>query len=121
MSRYVINILAIRYLNEIADYFAENSLEANHVAQQTEGKPDAGFGRICRRWPLPLNYKIQPFTGDVRSGRVNLIRPVFGLLKIGMGIPQITGCTCRKLGGSSGIATYWEHIAELNRFLQSIF
>ncbi len=28
MSRYVINILASRDLNEIADYFAENSLEA---------------------------------------------------------------------------------------------
>jgi toxin ParE1/3/4 len=28
MSRYVINILASRDLNDIADYFAENSLEA---------------------------------------------------------------------------------------------
>ncbi len=28
MSRYVINILASRSLNEIADYFAENNLEA---------------------------------------------------------------------------------------------
>jgi toxin ParE1/3/4 len=28
MSRYVINILASRDLNEIADYFTENSLEA---------------------------------------------------------------------------------------------
>jgi hypothetical protein len=28
MSRYVINILASRDLTEIADYFAENSLEA---------------------------------------------------------------------------------------------
>ncbi|BAZ25974.1 hypothetical protein NIES4073_68800 [Kalymmatonema gypsitolerans NIES-4073] len=28
MSRYVINILASRDLDEIADYFAENSLEA---------------------------------------------------------------------------------------------
>jgi toxin ParE1/3/4 len=28
MSRYVINVLASRDLNEIADYFAENSLES---------------------------------------------------------------------------------------------
>ncbi len=28
MSRYVINVLASQDLNEIADYFAENSLEA---------------------------------------------------------------------------------------------
>jgi toxin ParE1/3/4 len=28
MSRYIINILASRDLNDIADYFAENSLEA---------------------------------------------------------------------------------------------
>ena len=28
MSRYVINILASQDLNEIADYFAENNLEA---------------------------------------------------------------------------------------------
>lgn len=28
MSRYLINVLASRDLNEIADYFAENNLEA---------------------------------------------------------------------------------------------
>jgi toxin ParE1/3/4 len=28
MNRYVINVLASQDLNEIADYFAENSLEA---------------------------------------------------------------------------------------------
>jgi hypothetical protein len=27
MSRYIINVLAIRDLNDIADYFAENNLE----------------------------------------------------------------------------------------------
>ncbi|MCY7337593.1 MAG: type II toxin-antitoxin system RelE/ParE family toxin [Chamaesiphon sp.] len=31
MSRYVINVLASRDLNEIADYFAENSLAAGDI------------------------------------------------------------------------------------------
>lgn len=50
MSRYVINILASRDLNEIADYFAETSLEAgeqffskfNHKCQQLVAFPNSG-------------------------------------------------------------------------------
>jgi toxin ParE1/3/4 len=50
MSRYVINILASRDLNEIADYFAENSLEAgeqffrafNRKCQQLITFPNSG-------------------------------------------------------------------------------
>jgi toxin ParE1/3/4 len=50
MSRYVINILASRDLNEIADYFAENSLEAgeqffrafNRKCQQLVTFPNSG-------------------------------------------------------------------------------
>lgn len=56
MSRYVINILASRDLNEIADYFAENSLEAgdrffrafNARCQQLVTFPNSGksYGTI---------------------------------------------------------------------------
>jgi toxin ParE1/3/4 len=50
MSRYVINILASRELNAIADYFAENSLEAgdqffrafNRKCQQLVAFPSSG-------------------------------------------------------------------------------
>jgi len=50
MKRYVINILASRDLNEIADYFAENSLEAgerffiafNRKCQQLVAFPNSG-------------------------------------------------------------------------------
>jgi toxin ParE1/3/4 len=50
MSRYLINILASRDLNEIADYFAENSLEAgdrffrafNRKCQQLVAFPNSG-------------------------------------------------------------------------------
>ena len=50
MKRYVINILASRDLNEIADYFAENSLEAgerffiafNQKCQQLVAFPNSG-------------------------------------------------------------------------------
>ena len=50
MSRYVINILATRDLNEIADYFAETSLEAgerffrefNRKCQQLVAFPNSG-------------------------------------------------------------------------------
>lgn len=50
MSRYVINILASRDLNEIADYFAETSLEAgerffrefNRKCQQLVAFPNSG-------------------------------------------------------------------------------
>jgi len=50
MSRYVINILASRDLNDIADYFAENSLEAgdrffrafNRKCQQLVAFPNSG-------------------------------------------------------------------------------
>ncbi len=50
MSRYVINILASRDLNEIADYFAENNLEAgerffrafNRKCQQLVAFPNSG-------------------------------------------------------------------------------
>ena len=50
MSRYVINILASWDLNEIADYFAENNLEAgerffrafNHKCQQLVAFPNSG-------------------------------------------------------------------------------
>lgn len=48
--RYIINILATRYLNDIADYFAENSLEAgerffrafNRKCQQLVAFPNSG-------------------------------------------------------------------------------
>jgi toxin ParE1/3/4 len=43
MSCYVINILASRALNEIADYFAENSFEA--------GEQFFRF-RLCRKYLL---------------------------------------------------------------------
>jgi toxin ParE1/3/4 len=50
MSRYVINILASRDLNDIADYFAANSLEAgdqffrafNRKCQQLIAFPNSG-------------------------------------------------------------------------------
>ncbi|MBL1179007.1 type II toxin-antitoxin system RelE/ParE family toxin [Pantanalinema sp. GBBB05] len=50
MSRYVINVLASQDLNEIADYFAENSLEAgekffrafNRKCQQLITFPNSG-------------------------------------------------------------------------------
>lgn len=50
MSRYVINILASRDLNDIADYFAENNLEAgdrffrafNRKCQQLVAFPNSG-------------------------------------------------------------------------------
>jgi toxin ParE1/3/4 len=50
MSRYVINVLASRDLNEIADYFAENSLETgeqffrafNRKCQQLITFPNSG-------------------------------------------------------------------------------
>lgn len=42
MSRYVINILASQDLNEIADYFAENSIEAGEQFFQT-------FNRKCQQ------------------------------------------------------------------------
>lgn len=50
MSRYVINVLASQDLNEIADYFAENSLEAgekffrafNRKCQQLIAFPNSG-------------------------------------------------------------------------------
>ncbi|MFB8792198.1 MAG: type II toxin-antitoxin system RelE/ParE family toxin [Potamolinea sp.] len=50
MSRYVINILASRDLNEIADYFAETNLEAgerffrefNRKCQQLVSFPNSG-------------------------------------------------------------------------------
>ncbi len=56
MSHYVINILACQDLNEIADYFAENSLEAgdrffrafNSKCQQLVNFPSSGksYGKI---------------------------------------------------------------------------
>jgi toxin ParE1/3/4 len=50
MSRYVINVLASRDLNEIADYFAETSIEAgerffrefNRKCQQLVSFPNSG-------------------------------------------------------------------------------
>ena len=50
MNRYVINILASQDLNEIADYFAENNLEAgerffrafNRKCQQLVAFPNSG-------------------------------------------------------------------------------
>ncbi|MBW4552489.1 MAG: type II toxin-antitoxin system RelE/ParE family toxin [Aphanocapsa sp. GSE-SYN-MK-11-07L] len=50
MSRYVINVLASQDLNEIADYFAENSVEAgerffhdfNRKCQQLVAFPNSG-------------------------------------------------------------------------------
>jgi toxin ParE1/3/4 len=50
MSRYVINVLASQDLNKIADYFAENSLEAgekffrafNRKCQQLVAFPNSG-------------------------------------------------------------------------------
>lgn len=50
MSRYVINILASRYLNEIADYFAETNIEIgekffrefNRKCQQLVAFPNSG-------------------------------------------------------------------------------
>ena len=50
MSRYVINVLATKDLNEIADYFAENSLDAgerffksfNCKCQQLVAFPNSG-------------------------------------------------------------------------------
>jgi toxin ParE1/3/4 len=42
MSRYVINLLASRDLNDIADYFAENSLEAGDRFFRT-------FDRKCKQ------------------------------------------------------------------------
>lgn len=50
MSRYVINILASQDLDEIADYFVENSLEAgerffrafNRKCQQLVAFPNSG-------------------------------------------------------------------------------
>lgn len=50
MSRYVINVLASRDLNEIADYFAKNNLEAgeqffrsfNRKCQQLVTFPNSG-------------------------------------------------------------------------------
>jgi toxin ParE1/3/4 len=50
MSRYVINVLASRDLNDIADYFAANNLEAgdrffrafNHKCQQLVAFPNSG-------------------------------------------------------------------------------
>lgn len=50
MSRYVINVLASRDLSEIADYFAEDSLEAgerffrtfNRKCQQLVAFPNSG-------------------------------------------------------------------------------
>ncbi|KAM3100054.1 type II toxin-antitoxin system RelE/ParE family toxin [Phormidesmis sp. 146-35] len=50
MSRYVINILASQDLNEIAEYFAENSIEAgdrffsafNRKCQQLVAFPNSG-------------------------------------------------------------------------------
>lgn len=42
MSRYVINVLASRDLNQIADYFAENSLEAGDIFFST-------FNRKCQQ------------------------------------------------------------------------
>ncbi|NJL39193.1 MAG: type II toxin-antitoxin system RelE/ParE family toxin [Leptolyngbyaceae cyanobacterium RM2_2_4] len=50
MSRYVINALAVQDLNEIADYFAENNVEAgdrffrtfNRKCQQLVAFPNSG-------------------------------------------------------------------------------
>ncbi|WP_071189857.1 type II toxin-antitoxin system RelE/ParE family toxin [Trichormus sp. NMC-1] len=50
MNRYVINILASRDLNEIAEYFSQNNLEAgekffqefNHKCQQLVSFPNSG-------------------------------------------------------------------------------
>lgn len=50
MSRYVINVLASRDLNEIVDYFTENNLEAgerffrafNRKCQQLVAFPNSG-------------------------------------------------------------------------------
>ncbi|MEO0456593.1 MAG: type II toxin-antitoxin system RelE/ParE family toxin [Cyanobacteria bacterium P01_A01_bin.114] len=50
MSRYIINVLASQDLNEIADYFAENNLEAgerffiafNRKCQQLAAFPNSG-------------------------------------------------------------------------------
>lgn len=50
MSRYIINVLASQDLNDIADYFAENSLEAgdrffrafNQKCQQLVAFPNSG-------------------------------------------------------------------------------
>ena len=42
MSRYVINVLASQDLNEIADYFAENSIEAGERFFQA-------FNRKCQQ------------------------------------------------------------------------
>lgn len=57
MSRYVINILASRDINEIADYFAETSIEAgerffsefNRKCQQLVAFPNSGksYAKIC--------------------------------------------------------------------------
>jgi toxin ParE1/3/4 len=56
MSRYVINVLATKDLDEIADYFAENSIEAgerffksfSHKCQQLVAFPNSGknYGAI---------------------------------------------------------------------------
>ncbi|OYD98927.1 plasmid stabilization protein [Nostoc sp. 'Peltigera membranacea cyanobiont' 213] len=56
MSRYVINILASRDINEIADYFAETNVEAgerffsefNRKCQQLVAFPNSGksYGKI---------------------------------------------------------------------------
>jgi toxin ParE1/3/4 len=53
MSRYAINILASRDLNEIADYFAENNLAAGDLFFQA-------FNRKCQHSIKLAQYKNTP-------------------------------------------------------------
>jgi toxin ParE1/3/4 len=76
MSRYVINILASQDLNEIADYFAANSLEAgdrffrsfNRKCQQLVNFPNSGKSYFLNN-PVDNcpNFPIRTDIGDRNS------------------------------------------------------
>jgi toxin ParE1/3/4 len=87
MKRYVINILASRDLNEIADYFAENSLEAgerffiafNRKCQQLVVFPNSGKSYASIRPDLRgLSLERYVIFYRILDGGIEILRVVSG-------------------------------------------
>jgi toxin ParE1/3/4 len=87
MSRYVINILASRDLNDIADYFAENSLEAgdrffrafNRKCQQLVAFPKSGKSYAAIRPDLRgLSFEGYVIFYRILDNGIEILRVVSG-------------------------------------------
>ena len=87
MSRYVINVLASQDLNEIADYFAENSIEEgerffqafNRKCQQLVGFQNSGKSyESIRPGPRGLSFERYIIFYRILEDGIEILRVVSG-------------------------------------------